>query len=108
MKIEIKKDNLIIIDDNVRLEEPIYEYGRKISMSGAPFYGILDVRDDMIDQFVEVLDELMYHRQNEYDSSGDLIFKLFSRLTLANMQRVLWELDGEFDIKGMMDEPLHE
>lgn len=101
MKIEFKKSHghyLTFVAENVHVEEDIDEriYSKlpdgKSDFSKPP---LRDVSDDCMAQFVNILDDLVYYRERDYDSS-ELIKRLFDKLPADIAQSLSKSLYEQF------------
>ena len=90
---------IVIRADNVNIEEDIEdrEYANgpdgKIDWSKPP---TRDIRTDAIRQIADLLDDLIYYREKEYDSS-ELIKRLFDKLPESVTGGLLAHLRKQWD-----------
>lgn len=101
MEITLKRNygyELIFDADNVRvtedIEERIYQKKEdgKIDFSKPPKR---DVKTGVIENFVSVLDDMIYYRESDFDSSR-LIERLFEKLPQEVVQGLLKKLNNEY------------
>jgi hypothetical protein len=102
MNIKFKKKHgyeLIFELQNVRVTEDIEErfYGK--TGDGKTDYRNVkrDVKTDAIEQFINVLDDMVYYRQAELDSSS-LIERLFEKLPEAIQNKLLAKLKRDYEV----------
>lgn len=85
MEITLKNNfgyELTFIADNVKVTEDIESRTYQKDESGKSIITLTpdrDIKTDVIEQFVSVLDDMIYYRKSEFDSS-DLIKNLFDKL----------------------------
>lgn len=82
MEIGISRGNLVITADNVMITEDIEERTYRKDENGKTIFDLnpkRDVKTEFLVQFSTVLDDLIYYRVKEYDSS-ELIRNLFGKL----------------------------
>lgn len=85
MEISLKRKygfELIFKAENVNVCEDIEERSYGKTEDGKPDYANVkrDVKTDVIEQFVSVLEDMIYYRKAEFDSSS-LIERLFEKLS---------------------------
>jgi len=83
----VREDDLKIIDDIEKREYITTAEGSKINKS--------DIDTKYLDMFNSVLDDMMYYRKAEYDSSS-LIERLFDKLPTNKQQELLKELNNNY------------
>lgn len=93
--------NVIVEAENVKIEEDISEtiYGKK--EDGKPdFMKRLgkDITNEAMKQYVNLLDEIVYLREADYDSS-ELIKTLFERVPEDKRQSLLKELIDAYQVE---------
>ena len=100
MEISLKRNygfELIIKADNVHIVEDVEEriYG-KTEDGKTDFRNVKrDIKTEVIEQFVSVLDDMIYYRQEEFDSSG-LIERLFEKLPQDKVEELLKKLNEQY------------
>lgn len=102
MNITLKRNygfELIIEAENMRVIEDVEEriYGK--TDDGKTDYRNVkrDVKTDTIEQFVNVLDDMIYYREAEFDSSG-LIERLFEKLPQEAANKLLVKLKRDYEV----------
>lgn len=89
MEIEFKRSDyytyLIYTDVNVRVEDQV--------STGGPLEN--EIATNTIDKFVGVLDDLIYFRQKEYDSTN-IISNLFDKLPEEKQQTLLKKFNEDY------------
>ena len=102
MNITLKRNygfELIFETENVRVIEDVGEriYGK--TDDGKTNYGKVkrDVKTDAIEQFVNVLDDMIYYREAEFDSSS-LIERLFEKLPQEVANKLLVKLKRDYEV----------
>lgn len=104
MEIEFKRRygmELIFTAENVKIEDDIEErIYPKLENGKSDFSKVpqRDIKDEAIQQFVNVLGDLMYYREREFDSS-DTIFRMFEKLPHTKQQDVLKKLINDYEIE---------
>ena len=102
MEISIKKSYghyLVFKADNVHVEEDIESREYEKDENGKTDFKTPPKRDidtNALDQFVRVLDDMMYYRVAEYDSC-DLIQSLFEKLPIELAYNLSCELKARYD-----------
>lgn len=101
MEISIKRNygfELIFKAENVNVCEDIEEriYGK--NEDGTTNYRDVkrDVKTDVIEQFVSVLDDMIYYREAEFDSSS-LIERLFEKLPQDVCDKLIVKLKRDYE-----------
>lgn len=101
MEISLKRNygfELIFKAENVTIFEDIEEriYGK--TEDGKTDYKNVkrDIKTDIIEQFVSVLDDMIYYREADFDSSS-LIERLFEKLPQAVCDKLLVKLKRDFE-----------
>lgn len=103
MEIELKRNygfELIFKMGNVTVSEDVEEriYPKKENgKSDFTKSPQRDISDNTIEQFVNVLDDLICYREREFDSSG-LIKRLFEKLPETVASELYLKLKREYDI----------
>lgn len=90
-ELTVEADNVKIVED---VEDRIYHKGH----DGKTDYMIApkrDIKTTVINQFVEVLDDMIYYRESKYDSSG-LIERLFEKLPTEIAENLINKLKDEY------------
>lgn len=101
MEISLKRNygfELIFKAENVNVCEDIEEriYGK--TEDGKTDYKNVkrDVKTDVIEQFVSVLDDMIYYREADFDSSG-LIERLFEKLPQNVCDKLIVKLKRDYE-----------
>jgi len=102
MEILLKKNinfNLIFKAENVNVCEDIEERIYAKTEDGKTDYVnvIRDIKTDVIEQFVSLLEDLISNREADYDSR-DLIGLLFNKLPLKLAKDLIKELNSNYEI----------
>jgi hypothetical protein len=104
MNITLKRNcgfELTFEAENVRVIEDVEEriYGK--TDDGKTDYRDVkrDVKTDAIEQFVNILDDMIYYREAEFDSSG-LIERLFEKLPQEAANKLLVKLKRDYEVDG--------
>lgn len=58
-----------------------------------------DIKTDVLDQFVSVLDDMIYYRDADFDSSG-LIERLFEKLPQEAANTLLVKLKRDYEVEA--------
>jgi hypothetical protein len=101
MEISLKRNHgfeLIFKAENVNVCEEIEDriYG-KTEDGKTDFRDITrDIKTDVIEQFVSVLDDMIYYRQSVFDSSG-LIERLFEKLPSDKIEVLITKLKRDYE-----------
>ena len=101
MNITLKRNHgyeLIFEADNIRVVEDIEERTYEKDENGKLIINLnpkRDIKTDAIEQFVTVLDDMIYYRKAEFDSS-DLIENLFEKLPSDKVQSLLTKLHNAY------------
>jgi len=104
MEIEVKRNYgiyLILKADNVLVEEDIEERMYSELENGMPDFSKPPLRcvvTESLDQIVRVLDDMIYYREREYDSSS-LISSLIDKLPEELRNELLKKLAKDYDIE---------
>lgn len=103
MEISLKRSYghyLIFQFDNVRVEEDIESREYPKDENGKMIFNNpkRDIQTDAIQQFVTVLDDMIYYREAEFDSS-DLIEHLFTKLPLSVAVNLADKLSKEYQLE---------
>ena len=86
-----KAENVIVYED---IEERIYS---KTEDGKTDYKNVKrDVKTDVIEQFVSVLDDMIYYREADFDSSG-LIERLFEKLPQEVCDKLLVKLKRDYE-----------
>ncbi len=101
MEISLKRNygfELIFKAENVNVCEDIEEriYGKTEDGKTDCKNVKRDVKTDVIEQFVSVLDDMIYYREAEFDSS-DLIERLFEKLPQDVCDKLLVKLKRDYE-----------
>jgi hypothetical protein len=90
----VKAENVNLVED---VEERIYDKKEdgKLDTSKPPFR---DINNDILEQLTRVLDDAIYYRKRDFDSS-QLIEGLFQKLPESIRQEVLTKLNKEYFIE---------
>ena len=106
MEIGINRGNLVITADNVMIAEDIEERTYRKDENGKTIFDLnpkRDVKTEFLVQFSTVLDDLIYYRVKEYDSS-ELIRNLFNKLPSNIANDLSLELHKKYEIEEEDDE----
>lgn len=101
MEIELKISygfELIFKAENINIVEDIEDriYG-KTEEGKTDFKNVTrDIKTDAIEQFVSVLDDMIYYRKENFDSS-DLIERLFEKLPNNKVELLLNKLKKDYE-----------
>jgi hypothetical protein len=101
MEISIERNYntyLIFKAENVNVEEDIESrvYG-KTEDGKTDFRNVTrDIKTDVIEQFVSVLDDMIYYREADFDSSG-LIERLFEKLPQDVCDKLIIKLKEKYE-----------
>jgi len=102
MEITVKRNygfELIFEADNVKVTEDIEDriYGK--NEDGTTNYRDVkrDVKTGVIEQFVSALDDMIYYRQADFDSSS-LIERLFEKLPQEVANNLLVKLKRDYEV----------
>ncbi len=102
MEIQFKRNHgfeLIFKAENVNvcvdIEERIYnkEEDGKISLKGVS----RDIKTDAIEQFVSILDDIIYYRKADFDST-ELIFRLIEKLPKDKFNQMVSKFKKEYEL----------
>jgi hypothetical protein len=89
---------LIFKAENVNVEEDIESrvYGK--TEDGRTDYrnATRDIKTDVIEQFVSILDDMIYYREADFDSSG-LIERLFEKLPQDVCDKLIIKLKNNYE-----------
>lgn len=97
MNISLKANHgydLIIEAENVRISEDIESREYPKDENGKTIINLhpkRDIKTEALERFVSVLDDMIYYRKAEYDSSG-LIERLFEKLPQEVAEKLLDKL----------------
>lgn len=103
MKITLKSNyglELIFEAENIKVTEDIEIREYPKDENGKSIINLnpkRDIKDEVIDQFVIVLDDIMYYRKAEYNSS-DLIERLFEKLPSDKTVILLDKLKNNYEV----------
>lgn len=107
MEISLKRNygfELIFKAENVNVCEDIEEriYGK--TEDGKTDYKKVkrDVKTDVIERFVSVLDDMIYYREADFDSSG-LIERLFEKLPQDVCDKLIVKLKRNYETESHID-----
>lgn len=101
MEILLKRNygfELIFKAENVNVVEDIEDriYG-KTEEGKTDFKNVTrDIKTDVIEQFVSILDDMIYYREAKYDSS-DLIERLFEKLPNDKIDLLIKKLKRDYE-----------
>jgi hypothetical protein len=101
MEISLKRNYstyLIFKAENVNVEEDIEDriYG-KTKDDKTDFRNVTrDIKTEVIEQFVSVLDDMIYYREADFDSSG-LIERLFEKLPQDVCDKLIIKLKNNYE-----------
>lgn len=107
MEIELKRNygfELIFSAKNVKISEDIEERIYPKNEAGKPDFNKppkRDICDNAVEQFVNVLEDIFYYREKEFDSSN-LIERLFEKLPPESALDLLIKLQRDYG----SDEPV--
>lgn len=102
MEITLKRNHgyeLIIVADNVRITEDIEQRTYPKDENGKSIISLnpqRDIKTDAIQQFVDVLSDMMYYREAEFHSV-DLIKALFNKLPKEEAIKLAERLSSEYN-----------
>lgn len=88
--------NLEIKDTNVFIEEDVTERTWIRDEDGKVKFCKMDISDEGLSMIATVMEDMIYYRELEYDSST-LIERLFEKLPTEAMQNLLVELNKHKD-----------
>jgi len=98
MKIELTRShrfNTIVVENtNVKIEYSATDSIKKDNNLGQPYFE-QDISDESLNLFSGVLEDLIFYREREFDSST-LITNLFSKLPQEKTQSLLKELNDDY------------
>ena len=103
MNITLKRNyrfELIFEAENVRVTEDIEERIYSKTEDGKTDYKVppkRDIQTHAIEQFVSVLDDMIYYREAEFDSSS-LIEHLFEKLPQEVANKLLVKLKRDYEV----------
>lgn len=101
MEITLKKNycyELIFEADNVRVVEDIESREYPKDENGKTIFNFSpkrDIKTDVLEKMTEVLDDMIYYREAEFDSSN-LIEKLFKKLPLDLAITLIKKLERDY------------
>ena len=103
MEISLKRNygfELIFKAENANVCEDIEERIYSKTEDGKTDYKNVkrDVKTDVIEQFVSVLDDMIYYREADFDSSG-LIERLFEKLPQEVCDKLLVKLKRDYEME---------
>ena len=103
MKITLKKHHgfdLVFEADNVKVTEDIESREYQTDENGKTLlYGIKrDIKTEVIEQFVNFLDDMIYYREAEFDSTN-LIERLFEKLPQDKAHLLSAKLKRDYEIE---------
>ena len=102
LKISYTGYDLIVKADNVLITEDIEERTYDKTEDGKPNYKTppqRDISDNALSQFVNLLDDMIYYRKNDFDSS-DLIEKLFEKLPEESATKLFAKLKNDYEFEN--------
>ena len=103
MEIELKRNycfELIFKAENVKVSEDIEERVYPKNEAGKPDFNKppkRDICDNAVEQFVNVLEDIIYYREKEFDSSS-LIERLFEKLPQESANKLLVKLNRDYSV----------
>lgn len=103
MNITLKRNygfELIFEAENVKVTEDIEDRIYSKTEDGKTDFKTppkRDVKTDAIEQFVNVLDDMIYYRESEFDSSS-LIERLFEKLPQEVANKLLVKLKRDYEV----------
>lgn len=101
MEIELKKNygfELVFKAENVKITEDIEERTYPKKEDGKPDFNKSpkrDICDNAVEQFVNVLEDIIYYREKDFDSSN-LIERLFEKLPQESCESLLTKLIRDY------------
>lgn len=100
MEIKLDKShyccNLIIEADNVKIVEDIEKRTYSKDENGKTNYNPeRDIEDSALKMFSQVLEDIIYYRKSEFDSSS-LIEQLFEKLPIVEREKLLSNLNRDY------------
>ena len=101
MEIKLDKShygcNLIIEADNVKIVEDIEKrtYSRDDNGKLNEIFPERDIEDSALKMFSQVLEDMIYYRKSEFDSSS-LIDQLFGKLPIVEREKLLSNLNRDY------------
>jgi len=102
MNIEIKTNysgkDIIYIAENIKVEENISERIYEKDENGKTDFKRLkleDITDEVIEQFTQLIEELLYYRKRDFDTS-ELIYQAFNKLPQEKIKAVLEQLNKDY------------
>lgn len=104
MQITLKRNygyELIFEAENVKITEDIEDRIYSKTEEGKTDFKTppkRDIKTDALDQFVSVLDDMIYYREAKFDSSN-LIENLFEKLPLQIAQELTKKLSKNYEIE---------
>lgn len=102
MNITLKRNygyELIFEADNIKVVEDIEERTYPKDESGKSIINLnpkRDIQTSAIEQFANVLQDMIYYRESDFDSS-DLIKSLFDKLPSSKVQSLITELYNTYE-----------
>lgn len=99
MTIEVKRDELIIEADNVKIIETVFEGVYAVKEDGKKDYNKRlgdDVTEEGLNLLAKPLEDLIYYRKTEYDSL-ELIKQLYARLPDEKAKELFEIISEDFD-----------
>ena len=86
-----KSENVIVTEDIEERIYPVSEDG-KVDYKSRP---LRDISDNALNQFVALLDDIIYYRKRDFNSS-DLIEKLFEKLPEDSANKLFAKLKNDY------------
>jgi hypothetical protein len=95
IELNFKAENVNVCED---IEERIYP---KTEDGKTDFKNVkCDVKTEVIEQFVSVLDDMIYYREADFDSSS-LIERLFEKLPQEDCDKLLVKLKRDYETEAV-------
>lgn len=103
MEISLRRSSgfdLIFKAENVNICEDIEERIYSKTEDGKTDYTNVksDIKTEVLEQFVSIVEDLIYYREADFDSSG-LIERLFDKLPLLVAVKLIEKLRKDYEIK---------
>ena len=102
MNIEIKanysRKDIIYTAENIKVEENILERIYEKDENGKTNFSKLkieDITDEVLEQFTQLAEELLYYRKRDFDTS-ELICQAFNKLPQEKVKAVLEQLNKDY------------
>jgi len=100
MEIKLDKShygcNIIVEADNVKIVEDIEKRTYLKDENGkSNFFPERDIEDSALKTFSQVLEDMIYYRKSEFDSSS-LIEQLFEKLPIVEREKMISKLNRDY------------